>query len=149
MIAVPARRPAANRVDLIQIYECLCDRTRLRILHLLTKSPLCVCHFQDILGEPQVKISKHLAYLRSREMVVTDRKQNWIIYSLPQCRADELERNLKCLQDCVQTDPAFKRDLKKLFKLRESCCKPRSLFARGENGRRSHGKAKSSIHLRS
>jgi DNA-binding transcriptional ArsR family regulator len=49
-------------MDLIQIYQCFCDRTRLRILHLLTKSSLCVCHFQDILGEPQVKISKHLAY---------------------------------------------------------------------------------------
>jgi ArsR family transcriptional regulator len=118
-------------MDLIQIYQCFCDRTRLRILHLLTKSPLCVCHFQDILGEPQVKISKHLAYLRSREMVVTDREQNWIIYSLPPRRADELERNLKCLQDCVQTDPVFKRDLKKLSKLRESCCEPQNLFTRG------------------
>jgi ArsR family transcriptional regulator, arsenate/arsenite/antimonite-responsive transcriptional repressor len=136
-------------MDLIQIYECFCDRTRLRILHLLTKSPLCVCHFQDILAEPQVKISKHLAYLRSREMVVTDREQNWIIYSLPQRRADELERNLKCLQDCVQTDPFFKRDLKKLSKLRESCCEPQNLFTRGGSGRRSHGKAKGSVHLRS
>ena len=49
-------------MDLVQIYQCFCDLTRLRILHLLTKSPLCVCHFQDILREPQVKISKHLAY---------------------------------------------------------------------------------------
>ncbi|PYK63832.1 MAG: ArsR family transcriptional regulator, partial [Verrucomicrobia bacterium] len=48
-------------MDLIQIYQCFCDRTRLRILHLLRRSPLCVCHFQDILDEPQVKISKHLA----------------------------------------------------------------------------------------
>ena len=50
----------------VQIYECLCDPTRLRILHLLTRSALCVCHFQEILGQPQVKISKHLAYLRER-----------------------------------------------------------------------------------
>src|SRR5207248_231386 len=82
---------------LLQIYQCFCDRTRLRILHLLTRSPLCVCHFQDILGEPQVKISKHLAYLRDRGMVTTKREQNWIIYSLPGQRAEELERNLKCL----------------------------------------------------
>jgi ArsR family transcriptional regulator len=136
-------------MDLIQIYECFCDRTRLRILHLLTKSPLCVCHFQDILGEPQVKISKHLAYLRSRDMVVTDREQNWIIYSLPQRRTDEVERNLKCLQDCVQTDPVFKRDLKKLSNLRKSCCQPQSLFTRGRSGRRSHAKAKGSVYLRS
>src|ERR1700758_5616251 len=97
--------------NLVSVYQCFCDSTRLRILHLLTKSPLCVCHFQDILDEPQVKISKHLAYLRSREMVTTAREQNWIIYSLPKQPAEELERNLRCLQDCVQTDRIFKRDL--------------------------------------
>jgi ArsR family transcriptional regulator len=135
-------------MDLIQIYQCFCDRTRLRILNLLTRSPLCVCHFQEILGEAQVKISKHLAYLRGRGMVSTAREQNWIIYSLPQRPADELMRNLKCLQDCVQTDPAFKRDLEKLSKLAKSCCKPRALFRRGVNRRRTNAKTKSSVHLR-
>ena len=105
-------------MDLIQIYECFCDRTRLRILNVLAQSPLCVCHFQEILGEPQVKISKHLGYLKERDMVVGERQQNWMIYSLPKKPARELGANLKCLQDCVQTDPVFKRDLKALAKLR-------------------------------
>jgi ArsR family transcriptional regulator len=136
-------------MDLIEIYQCFCDRTRLRILYLLTRSPLCVCHFQDILGEPQVKISKHLAYLRSRGMVSTKREQNWVVYSLPERRPDELERNLKCLQDCVQTDAAFKRDLGKLSKLAKSCCEPASVFKGGVNGRRTNSKTKGSVHLRS
>jgi ArsR family transcriptional regulator len=104
-------------MELIRIYECFCDRTRLRILNLLMQTPLCVCHFQEILGEPQVKISKHLAYLRERELVVTAREQNWVIYSLPEKPDTEFSANLKCLQDCVQTDPVFKRDLKTLAKL--------------------------------
>src|SRR5262249_41614571 len=136
-------------MDLIDIYQCFCDRTRLRILYLLTKSQLCVCHFQEILGQPQVKISKHLAYLRSRNMVSTQREQNWIIYSLPERRADELEKNLRCLQDCVQTDPIFKRDLHKLARLRTRCCEPRRLFQRGKTERRVYAKTKSSVHLRS
>jgi DNA-binding transcriptional ArsR family regulator len=136
-------------MDLIEIYQCFCDRTRLRILNLLTRSPLCVCHFQDILDEPQVKISKHLAYLRRRSMVATKRDQNWIIYSLPERRADELERNLKCLQDCVRTDAVFKRDVEKLSKLAKSCCKPRSVFRRAVKRWRSNAKTKSSIYLRS
>jgi ArsR family transcriptional regulator, arsenate/arsenite/antimonite-responsive transcriptional repressor len=117
------------QMDLIQIYECFCDQTRLRILNLLAQSPLCVCHFQEILGEPQVKISKHLGYLREREMVVAEREQNWMIYSLPKKRAPELEANLKCLQDCVQSDPVFKRDLKALLKLRSTCCEPNGILA--------------------
>jgi ArsR family transcriptional regulator len=105
-------------LNLIQIYECLCDKTRLRILHLLAQTPLCVCHFQEILDEPQVKISKHLAYLRGRGLVETSQEKNWVIYSLPAKRERELEANLKCLQDCAQTDPIFKRDLRALGKLR-------------------------------
>jgi ArsR family transcriptional regulator len=116
-------------MDLIQIYECFCDRTRLRILNLLAQTPLCVCHFQEILDAPQVKISKHLGYLREREMVVAERQQNWMIYSLPRKRAPELEANLKCLQDCVQSDPVFNRDLKALLKLRSTCCEPDGILA--------------------
>lgn len=112
--------------DLIRIYQCFCDRTRLRILHLLAKSPLCVCHFQEILDEPQVKISKHLAYLRKRKMVVAKRDRNWMIYSIPPKRSPELKTNLQCLQDCVQSDAVFRRDLAKLEKL--ACCERAAVF---------------------
>jgi ArsR family transcriptional regulator len=122
-------------MDLIQIYQCFCDRTRLRILNLLAQGPLCVCHFQEILGEPQVKISKHLGYLKERDMVVAERQQNWMIYSLPGKRAPELEANLKCLQDCVQSDPVFKRDLKALTKLRSGCCESDGILASLESRR--------------
>jgi ArsR family transcriptional regulator, arsenate/arsenite/antimonite-responsive transcriptional repressor len=105
-------------MDLVQIYECLCDKTRLRILNLLGETSLCVCHFQEILGEPQAKISKHLGYLRNRGLVATKQEKNWVIYSLPQKPDRELQMNLKCLQDCAQTDPVFTRDLKALTKLR-------------------------------
>ena len=116
-------------VNLIQIYQCFCDRTRLRILNLLTQSPLCVCHFQEIMDEPQVKISKHLGYMRSRGIVTATREQNWMIYSLPKRRSRELETNLKCLQDCVRSEPVFARDLQKLARLRKSCCEPAAIFA--------------------
>ncbi len=117
-------------MDLIQIYECFCDRTRLRILHLLGVGPLCVCHLQEILGEPQVKVSKHLAYLRMRGMVRAERSGNWMIYSLPDRRAAELAANLKCLQDCVQSEPEFRADLRRLAELRAGGCDPAVVFDR-------------------
>jgi ArsR family transcriptional regulator, arsenate/arsenite/antimonite-responsive transcriptional repressor len=113
-----------ERMDLVSIYECLCDLTRLRILHLLTQTPLCVCHFQKILQEPQVKVSKHLAYLRRRGMVETRQEKNWVIYSLPSKRSRELEANLKCLQDCAQTDRVFTGDLKRLEAVRSKRDEP-------------------------
>ena len=98
-------------MELIEIYACLCDRTRLRLLHVLGAGPLCVCHFQAILREPQVKISKHLAYLRARGLVVARREGNWMIYALPEVRSPELRANLACLQDCVRESAVFRRDL--------------------------------------
>jgi ArsR family transcriptional regulator len=96
---------------LTKIYQCLCDTTRLRILNLLSVGPLCVCHFQGILGEPQVKISKHLAYLRARGLVRPKRCGKWMVYSLPTKKSAELDANLRCLQDCLTEYPIFKRDL--------------------------------------
>ena len=104
-------------MDLIRIYECLCDRTRLRILALLGDGPLCVCHLQQILGEPQVKISKHLGYLKSRGLVEATREGNWMIYRLPKNPSHELRTNLACLQDCASDEPVFRRDAVKLAKL--------------------------------
>jgi ArsR family transcriptional regulator len=118
-------------MKLVHIYQCLCDQTRLRILNLLGEGELCVCHFQKILGEPQVKISKHLAYLRSRGLVETRRDKNWMIYRLPLRPSAELSVNLACLQDCVREDPVFRADSARLrkcgAKLRENspiCCPP-------------------------
>jgi ArsR family transcriptional regulator, arsenate/arsenite/antimonite-responsive transcriptional repressor len=104
-------------MELIQIYKCLCDETRLRILHLLLHSPLCVCHLQTILGKSQVVMSQHLAYLRKNRLVQTRRDQTWIIYSLPAKPSAQLESNLKCLQDCLPSIPIFKKDLAKLKKV--------------------------------
>lgn len=104
-------------MELIRIYECLCDPTRLRLLQLLAQGPLCVCHFQEILDEPQVKISKHLAYLRTRGLVRVERSGNWMVYELPTKPSRELKSNLACLQDCSRENPQFQRDLARLKKL--------------------------------
>ena len=108
-------------MKLVQIYRCLCDETRLRILHLLTHGPLCVCHFQSILKVPQVAVSKHLAYLRANGLVVAQRHEKWMIYQLPDQTPAELDLQLRCLQDCVQTYPMFREDLKRLKKIRCDC----------------------------
>lgn len=97
-------------MSLIQIYQCLCDETRLRILHLLQEGELCVCHFQEILHEPQVKISKHLGYLKKNGLVECRKEANWMIYRLPLKPSRELAANLACLQDCATGNEVFRRD---------------------------------------
>jgi DNA-binding transcriptional ArsR family regulator len=98
-------------MEIVKIYQCFCDETRLRILNLLICGPLCVCHFQELLQEPQVKISKHLAYLRERGLVEARRHQNWMIYYLTTNPSEELTKNLNCLKDCAQSAQLFRDDL--------------------------------------
>jgi ArsR family transcriptional regulator len=118
-------------MKLVHIYQCLCDETRLRILNLLLEGELCVCHIQEILGEAQVKVSKHLAYLRRRGLVESRRKANWIVYRLPARQPAELSANLACLQDCAREHPVFRADAARLRRLKGNpragdpvCCPP-------------------------
>jgi DNA-binding transcriptional ArsR family regulator len=129
---------------LIEVYKCLCDETRLRILHLLCQQPLCVCHFQEILDAPQVKISKHLAYLREHALVQTRRAGAWMIYSLPAKPSPELIANLKCLQDCCRETAIFNADLRRMKKVLAdgagplaACCQPRKESSHRTKGKRS------------
>lgn len=105
-------------MEIIRLYECLCDLTRLRILHLLLEGPLCVCHLQEALREPQAKVSKHLAYLKRSGMVEVRRCGHWRIYGLPARRSAQLQANLACLQDCAGEEPVFRRDAARLRAVR-------------------------------
>ena len=122
--------PFSAVVELVAVYECLCDRTRLRLLNLLRRGPLCVCHLQALLDEPQVKVSKHLGYLKQRGMLTVSRSGNWRIYALVDNPPRALEANLACLQDIAAEDPQFRDDLKRLEQLQaewaagDACCAP-------------------------
>lgn len=105
-------------MDLVHIHECLCDRTRLRIVHLLLHGPLCVCHIQEVLREPQVKVSRHLAYLRNRGMLGVERCGQWMIYRLPEDRGASLNANLACLQDCCREERVFRDDAARLSRVK-------------------------------
>lgn len=99
-------------METIQIYKCLCDRQRLRILNLLREGPLCVCHLMKILEADQVKISKQLRFMKNLGMVEAERCAQWMVYRLADRKNPLLEENLKCLQDCKGEGEIFRKDLK-------------------------------------
>ncbi len=113
---------------LVEIYACLCDETRLRMMALLLEGPLCVCHFQTILDIPQVKASRHLSYLRQRGLVEVTKNANWRIYRLPEKPSLLLARQMKGLGECVEEVPLLRRDRKARKKIEAgitsstSCC---------------------------
>lgn len=107
----------------IQIYKCLCDLNRLRILNLLRSGPHCVCLLEKILGIGPVRTSQQLAYLRRHGLVRSEVRGTWRHYSLPPQPSPELAANLACLQDCIFENPIFRQDLEKLQELTHGGCR--------------------------
>ena len=68
--------------DYAGLFVALGDTTRLRLLNLMAGQEVCVCHFVEVLGESQPKISRHLAYLRRAGVVQARRDGKWMHYSM-------------------------------------------------------------------
>ena len=79
------------------IYKCIADAQRLRILNLLNAGPLCVCHLQEILDATQVKVSKQLAIMKQLGLLKSHREGTWMIYSLTQPVNGLIQANLNHL----------------------------------------------------
>jgi ArsR family transcriptional regulator, arsenate/arsenite/antimonite-responsive transcriptional repressor len=110
---------APSLSSLPPLFEALADPTRLRLINLLAQGEICVCYFVAILGEPQPKISRHLAYLRRAGLAATRRDGKWIHYRLGQPEGEAAKRVLDSLVDALRTDPAMQRDL---AALEIACC---------------------------
>jgi ArsR family transcriptional regulator, arsenate/arsenite/antimonite-responsive transcriptional repressor len=107
--------------DMQQFFQALGDNTRLRLLNLMGEQELCVCYFVEILGSPQPKISRHLAYLRNAGIVSARREGKWMHYRVvmpPHIGATQiLRQTLKWLRE----DKAMQADRARLAK---ACCSP-------------------------
>jgi ArsR family transcriptional regulator len=107
--------------DLVPLFNALADRTRLRLLNLMSGGEICVCFFVDALGTNQPKISRHLAYLRRAGVVSARRDGKWIHYRIqepPDTHAAKIFREVRSL---LENDPSMQNDRTRLQKI---CCAP-------------------------
>lgn len=74
---------------------------RWRILTLLAREELCVCHLVEALGSPQSLISHHLRVLRDAGLVETERFRYWTYYRLRPGALEALGRELLDLAGAV------------------------------------------------
>lgn len=105
-------------------FRAFSDQTRLRILHLLLRGELCVGDLVEIIDVPQPTASRHLAYLRKAELVVTRKDGLWMYYSLAQAKNRFHKKLLECLAHCFDEVEALRADQRRARKLRKSggCC---------------------------
>jgi DNA-binding transcriptional ArsR family regulator len=72
----------ADPADLARIFKALSVDTRVRIIQLLKKRPLCVGALSARLDVTQGAVSQHLRILRDVDLVVPDRRGYYVHYSL-------------------------------------------------------------------
>jgi len=113
-----------KKYPLERLFQALADSTRLRLINLMAAQEICVCYFVEVIGAPQPKISRHLAYLRKAGIVASKREGRWMHYRLVMPDDPHAAAVLKATVDSMKLDRELQRDLQRLDKV---CCGPQSL----------------------
>jgi ArsR family transcriptional regulator len=131
-----ATRPGPAIDQLETVFKALADTTRLRILALLGRNEVCVCHIHDTLGLPQPTASRHLAYLRRSGLVDARRDGVWMHYRVSTSLDPLVQTVVNAAMDALddvsttrQDRKHFERAFGSLYVVAApgggSCCAPR------------------------
>jgi ArsR family transcriptional regulator len=112
---------AKRTFNVERFFQALGDNTRLRLLNLMGEQEVCVCYFVEILGSPQPKISRHLAYLRSAGIVAARREGKWMHYRIVMPPHMGAQQILKQTLGWLREEKAMQADRARLTK---ACCSP-------------------------
>jgi ArsR family transcriptional regulator len=82
---------------------------------------ICVCYFVEILGQPQPKISRHLAYLRNAGVVTARRDGKWIHYRIVMPPNEGAAKVLRQILQWFSEEKSMQADRARLTK---ACCTP-------------------------
>jgi len=108
--------------ELEAVFGALAEPTRLRLLNLMGDGEVCVCFFVEVLGQPQPKISRHLAVLRNAGLVAARREAKWMHYSIAMPKHPTARRVFQQTLEALKTDPEMQRDRASLTR---ACCSTR------------------------
>jgi len=110
-----------KQFDMELFFRALADRTRLRLINLMSGGEVCVCFFVEILKTNQPKISRHLAYLRRAGIVDARREGQWMHYRIVEPTDPDAARVLQEVMSWLSKDQEMQRDRQRLVKI---CCAP-------------------------
>jgi ArsR family transcriptional regulator len=117
---------AKAQFDLERFFQALGDKTRLRLINLMGDQEICVCYFVEILGSPQPKISRHLAYLRSAGIVTARREGKWMHYKIVMPPHSGAAQILRQTLAALKNEKAMQADSARLSR---ACCAPKRIPA--------------------
>lgn len=96
--------------DIVLLGKALSDPTRVRILHALLRSDLCVCEMVDALELGQSTLSAHLQTIRQAGIVETSRRHKMVSYALTMDAKRLIEPIFQDHDDALSVDHRLTRD---------------------------------------
>lgn len=119
--------------ETLEFFKLLSDETRFRVIMLLMEKELAVCELVAILELPQPKVSKALGKLRDLGLVIDERKEKYMYYSIN----PKKEKFIKILQETKGTCDALCVILKDAERLRGKsyttvCCDVDKVGVKGD-----------------
>ncbi len=113
----------------LNLFSLLSDKTRLRILLLLSGKELCVCDIFAALDMSQPRVSRQLALLKQAGVIRDRREGKWIHYSIDESSFEGCTMSiLSMITRHMKNDKTLENDkttLQKMAELKEmtkNCC---------------------------
>ena len=70
-------------MEYVDVLKALSDENRLKIMCILSSGTPCVCHLESTLEISQSSTSKHLQRLKAVGLIESDKKGQWVHYTIP------------------------------------------------------------------
>jgi DNA-binding transcriptional ArsR family regulator len=114
--------------EILNLFNILSDKTRLRILLLLMKSELCVCEIFETLDMSQPRVSQQLSILKQSKLIKDRRVGKWIYYKIDEnMYTKPLKEILPLIPDWLKNNDEFMNDqamMDKILQRNKQCgCK--------------------------
>jgi len=100
--------------DVVLLGKALADPTRVRILHALLSSEMCVCELVDALEMGQSTLSAHLQTIRQAGIVETTRRHKMVSYALTEAAREILEPVFRFHEPAMLADKRMQRDVSRI-----------------------------------
>src|SRR5437763_2873414 len=111
--AEPAAAPGVSMEEMLGVLRAIAEPSRLRLLILCARGELTVSELAQILGQSQLRVSRHLKLLCDAGLLDRFREGSWVFYRLSAgSPASSLVRNL--VATCGEADRTIALDLQRL-----------------------------------
>ena len=88
-------------MDLLKVLKALAHLNRIRIINLLNYKELCVCELENILELNQSNVSRHLSKLKETNLIMGEKKAQWIYYRINEKVLNEHKFLKKLIEECL------------------------------------------------